>query len=85
MPKGIPKAGHRKPGAGKPKGQPTTTIAFRVPVTHKARINLACKRIMNQVLNEESCSLKYVRIETESGKAIGEKQKDGSWKTIENK
>ena len=37
MPKGIPASGSRKPGAGPKKGnkEPTTTIAFRVPIKDK--------------------------------------------------
>jgi hypothetical protein len=49
MPKGIPKAGHRKPGAGKPKGQPTTTIAFRVPVQHQDRIKVMVKNYLKSL------------------------------------
>jgi hypothetical protein len=52
MPKGIPKAGHRKPGAGKPKGEPTTTIAFRVPVQHQDRIKVMVKNYLKELKND---------------------------------
>jgi hypothetical protein len=52
MPKGIPKAGHRKPGAGKLKGEPTTTIAFRVPVQHQDRIKVMVKNYLKDLKSD---------------------------------
>ena len=53
MPKGIPTAGHRKPGSGpKAKNGPTTTIAFRVPVTHEARIKILVRTFLKDLKSE---------------------------------
>jgi hypothetical protein len=54
MPKGIPTNGPRKPGAGRKPGNPTTTIAFRVPVTHEARIKVMVKNYLKELKNEAS-------------------------------
>jgi hypothetical protein len=51
MPKGIPKSGSRNPGAGrKAKYEgPTETIAFRVPVSHKARITVIVRNYLKEI------------------------------------
>jgi hypothetical protein len=53
MPKGIPKSGPRKPGAGRKAGEPTTTIAFRVPVQYASRLKLAFKNMIKDIKKEE--------------------------------
>ena len=54
MPKGIPTTGKRKPGAGRPAGPKTDTLSYRVPVSHIARIDLAIKRVIKEVLKEKN-------------------------------
>lgn len=51
MPKGIPASGFRKPGAGRKQREtgPTTTIAFRVPITHEARIKMMVKNYLKEI------------------------------------
>jgi hypothetical protein len=54
MPKGIPKSGSRKPGAGRKQSElgPTETIAFRVPAKEKDRLkNLIGNLIDNYIDN----------------------------------
>ncbi len=53
MPKGIPKVGPRKPGAGRKQSEtgPTTTIAFRVPVSHENRIKVMVRNYLNELKN----------------------------------
>lgn len=55
MPKGIPSSGTRKPGAGPKKGNKpeTTTIAFRVPVIFKARLELAMRNMISEMKKQE--------------------------------
>jgi hypothetical protein len=53
MPKGIPKSGQRKSGCGRKAGEPTTTIAFRVPVQYANRLKLAVKNLVNDMKKEE--------------------------------
>jgi len=57
MPKGIPKDGPRKSGCGRKSGEPTTTIAFRVPVIFKARLQLAVKNLIKQMAQERQLNL----------------------------
>ena len=53
MPKGIPNNGPRKSGCGRKAGEPTTTIAFRVPVQYASRLKLAVKNLVNDMKKEE--------------------------------
>jgi len=57
MPKGIPTTGKRKPGAGRPSGPKTNTLSYRVPVSHIARIDLAIKRVIKEVLGKCECDI----------------------------
>lgn len=54
MPKGIPKVGPRKPGAGRKPGPATATLSYRVPISHMGRIDLAVKRMIKEILNEQN-------------------------------
>ena len=56
MPKGIPASGSRKKGAGRKKGnkEPTTTIAFRVPVSQQTEIKVMITTYLNKVKNQAS-------------------------------
>jgi hypothetical protein len=51
MPKGIPKSGSRKSGAGRKQSAlgPTTTVSFRVPVSKKEEIKELVKSHLNNV------------------------------------
>jgi hypothetical protein len=53
MPKGIPKDGPRKAGCGRKAGEPTTTIAFRVPVVFKARLQLAMRNMISELKKQD--------------------------------
>ena len=53
MPKGIPNNGPRKSGCGRKAGEPTTTIAFRVPIQYASRLKLAVKNLVNDMKKEE--------------------------------
>ena len=53
MPKGIPNNGVRKSGCGRKAGEPTTTIAFRVPVQYANRLKIAVKNLVNDMKKEE--------------------------------
>ena len=53
MPKGIPKTGQRKSGCGRKAGEPTTTIAFRVPVEYATALKLAFKNLLKEIKKEE--------------------------------
>ena len=50
MPKGIPKVGPRKPGAGRKPGPATATIAFRVPEKEKERLKSLIGNIIDEYL-----------------------------------
>ena len=52
MPKGIPNNGPRKAGCGRKSGEPTTTIAFRVPLKYASRLKLAFKNLVKEIKNE---------------------------------
>ena len=49
MPKGKPTSGKRKPGAGRPKTNPTKTIAFRVPIDQEFRIKMMVKNYLKDL------------------------------------
>ena len=51
MPKGLPKTGQRKPGGGaKAKySEATTTVAFRVPISHEARITMLVRNYLKDL------------------------------------
>jgi hypothetical protein len=53
MPKGIPNNGPRKSGCGRKSGEPTTTIAFRVPLIHEARLKLAMRNLISEMKKEQ--------------------------------
>ncbi len=53
MPKGIPKDGPRKAGCGRKSGEPTTTIAFRVPLIHEARLKLAMRNMISELKKQD--------------------------------
>lgn len=61
MPKGIPKSGPRKSGCGRKAGEPTTTIAFRVPVIFEARLKLAFKNLVKQMKQERELNTAIVK------------------------
>jgi hypothetical protein len=54
MPKGIPKSGTRKPGAGRKAGPQTVTLSFRVPINHAAFIKLLVQSFLLELKNEPS-------------------------------
>jgi len=53
MPKGIPKDGPRKAGCGRKAGEPTTTIAFRVPVIEKERLKILIGNMVDEYLHHK--------------------------------
>jgi hypothetical protein len=53
MPKGIPKDGPRKAGCGRKSGEPTTTIAFRVPVIEKERLKILIGNMVDEYLDNK--------------------------------
>lgn len=53
MPKGIPKDGPRKAGCGRKSGEPTTTIAFRVPLKYASDLKAAFKNLLNEIKKHE--------------------------------
>jgi hypothetical protein len=53
MPKGIPKSGSRKPGAGRKPSEPTTTIAFRVPLKFASHLKVAFKKLLIDLKKED--------------------------------
>jgi len=53
MPKGIPKTGQRKAGCGRKSGEPTTTIAFRVPLKYASDLKVAFRNLINEIKKEE--------------------------------
>ena len=53
MPKGIPTTGQRKPGAGRKPSEPTTTIAFRVPVVEKERLKILIGNMVDEYLENK--------------------------------
>lgn len=53
MPKGIPKDGPRKSGCGRKAGEPTTTIAFRVPVFEKERLKILIGNMVDEYLENK--------------------------------
>jgi len=53
MPKGIPSNGPRKSGCGRKSGEPTTTIAFRVPVVEKERLKILIGNMVDEYLENK--------------------------------
>ncbi len=53
MPKGIPKSGTRKQGAGRKSGPETTTISFRVPTIEKERLKILIGNLIDNYLNQK--------------------------------
>jgi hypothetical protein len=53
MPKGIPTTGTRKPGAGRKPSEPTTTIAFRVPLKFASDLKAAFKNLLIDLKKED--------------------------------
>jgi hypothetical protein len=53
MPKGIPKTGTRKAGAGRKSGPLTTTISFRVPIIEKERLKNLISNLIDNYLNQK--------------------------------
>lgn len=53
MPKGIPKDSPRKAGCGRKSGEPTTTIAFRVPLKYASDLKVAFKNMIKDIKKEE--------------------------------
>jgi hypothetical protein len=53
MPKGIPKDGPRKSGCGRKSGEPTTTIAFRVPLKYANDLKAAFKNLLNEIKKQD--------------------------------
>jgi hypothetical protein len=53
MPKGIPKDGPRKAGCGRKSGEPTTTIAFRVPLKYANDLKAAFKNLLNYMKKQD--------------------------------
>lgn len=51
MPKGIPNNGPRKSGCGRKAGEPTTTIAFRIPLIEKDRLKNLIGNLINNYLD----------------------------------
>ncbi len=49
MPKGIPKSGKRKPGAGRKTGPKTETVAFRIPIGHKNRVTIMIRNYLKEL------------------------------------
>ena len=61
MPKGIPNNGPRKSGCGRKAGEPTTTIAFRVPVQYANRLKIAVKNLVKQMKQERELNSALVK------------------------
>jgi hypothetical protein len=53
MPKGIPKTGTRKAGAGRKSGPLTTTISFRVPTIEKERLKNLISNLIENYLDQK--------------------------------
>jgi hypothetical protein len=56
MPKGIPNNGPRKAGCGRKSGEPTTTIAFRVPLKYAINLKAAFKNLLNDMKKQDPLS-----------------------------
>jgi hypothetical protein len=53
MPKGIPKSGTRKAGAGRKSGLETTTISFRVPTIEKERLKILIGNLIENYFDQK--------------------------------
>lgn len=49
-----PARGGKRPGSGRPKGKPTTTIAYRVPLKHAKKIDKKIRVVIKTIIRKDA-------------------------------